>query len=41
MFPNNLYTVKQYNEYSDFIKKQTEDEIAFQKEMADIVINCD
>ena len=39
MFPN-IYGEKRYQEYSQFVKEQTEKEIEIQKEMADIVINC-
>lgn len=40
MFPENLYDVRSYKEYSRFIEEQNKKEIAFQKDMADIVINC-
>lgn len=40
MFPENLYDVRNYKEYSRFIEEQTQKEIAIQKQVADIVINC-
>ena len=39
MFPE-IYEVKKYQEYSRFVEEQTMQEIAAQKDSADIILNC-